>query len=76
MKKLVSIMVAVVMMISSVSVFGASLRIVENGPDFETVRGGCTYKVTVDNADHGLSFLVDTKFVIEQINLFFDKNLG
>lgn len=51
MKKLVSIMVAVVMMISSVSVFGASLRIAEYGPEVETVRGGCTYRVTVDNTD-------------------------
>lgn len=32
--------------------------------------------ITVDHADHGLSFLVDTKYVVEQINLFFDKNLG
>ncbi len=32
--------------------------------------------VTVENADHGLSFLVDTKYVIEQINLFFNENLG
>lgn len=35
-----------------------------------------TKLITVDGAGHGVSFLVDTKRVTDEINMFLDKNLG